>query len=167
MTNFVNPGYSSEHQGVARLEGAFSALGKLGAQFKGAKGLVAMLLAGAISALVVVGDQIVSSWTDGHLLMAWVALWAMVFAALALFAKATSGWTASVTAALEKRSKAAAERAADDRTWDLALSDSRLMADLQAARLRAEEEASANGEALPAWPFANMHRHYFIQRSWS
>ena len=164
MTNFVNPGYPSKHQGVARLGRAVSAVGRLGAPFKGAKGLVAILLASAISALVVVADQIVSSWTDGHLLMAWVTLWALVFAALALFAKATRGWTVAVTTALEKWSKAAAERAADERTWAVAQSDPRLMADLQAARLRAERDALAAGEALPCWPFADLPTHNFALR---
>lgn len=167
MTSFINPGHSNTHKGAARLENATLAVGQLGAQFKGAMGLVAMLLASVISALVVVADQIVSSWTDGHLLMAWVALWVMVFAALALFAEATRGWTSGVIATLEAWSKAADERAADERTWAIAQSDPRLMADLQAARLRAEREALDLGEPLPSWPCANLPTHNFTVRAWS
>ena len=167
MTSFINPGHSNTHKGAARLEKATLAVGQLGAQFKGAKGLAAMLLASVISALVVVADQIVSSWTDGHLLMAWVALWVMVFAALALFAEATRGWTSGVIATLEAWSKAADERAADERMWAIAQSDPRLMADLQAARLRAEREALDLGEPLPSWPFANLPTHNFAARPWS
>ena len=166
MSNFVNPGYSNEHKGAARLLTAVEAVGTLGAQFKGAKGLVALLLAGAISALVVVADQIVSTWTDGHLLMAWVSLWAMVFAALALFAQATRGWTTRVIAALEARSRAWAERADAERMWSAAQSDPRLMADLQGARLRAERDAAAAGEPLPHWPFADLPARRMTVRPW-
>lgn len=164
MTSFINPGYPKEHRSAARLEAQSTAVVRLGEQFKGAKGLVAMLLAGALSALVVVGDQIVSTWTDGHLLMAWVALWAMVFAALALFAEAPRGWPTRVIAALEARAKAAAERAADEHIWAVAQSDPRFMADIQAARLRAEREALAAGETLPSWPFADLPTHNIVPR---
>ena len=57
MTSFINPGYSNNHEGAARLEKATLAVGQVGSQFKGAKGLVALLLASAISALVVVADR--------------------------------------------------------------------------------------------------------------
>lgn len=167
MTSFINPGYSHEHRGAARLEGVAAAVGRLGARFRGAKGLVAMLLAGAISALVVVADQIVSTWTDGHLLMAWISLWALIFAALALFTEATRGWSARVVAALEARSQAATERAADERIWAVAQSDPRFMADIQAARLRAERDALAAGEPPPSWPFVNSPTHHVVPRPWS
>ena len=50
------------------------------------RGLAGMLLAAAVAALVVVADQLVSTWADGHLFLAWVALWVVVFAGMALFA---------------------------------------------------------------------------------
>jgi hypothetical protein len=167
MTSFVNPSYPKEHRGAARLETAVTALGQIGSQFKGAKGLVAVLLAGAISAMVVIADQIVSTWTDGHLLMAWVTLWAFVFAALALFAEVSRGWTAQLVRAFQAHLHAAQERANDERIWALAQSDPRLMADLQSARLRAERDAQAVGEPLPSWPFAELPTHRIIVRPWS
>ncbi len=159
MTSFINTDYPKEHRGVMRVEAAIAAVRRLGTGFRGAKGLAAMLLAGAVSALVVVADQIISTWTDGHLLMAWVTLWALVFAALALFAEATRDWSASVIAGFEHWSQARAQRANDERYWAIAQADPRLMADLQAARLRAEREALAAGEPLPYWPFADMPTH--------
>ena len=159
MTHFVNPDYPAQHRGVERAEAAFTAVQHLNTGFKGAKGLAAMLVAGAISALMVVADQIVSTWTDGHLLLAWVALWAVVFAAMALFAEATRGWSARLVTALEARSQAAAQRAADEQVWAAAQSDPRFMADIQAARLRAEREALAAGEPQPHWPFADLPTH--------
>ncbi len=163
---FINSGYPTEHGGARRLETLTDAVTRLGEQFKGGKGLVAMLLAGVLSALVVVADQIVSTWTAGHLLMAWVALWAFVFAALALFAEATRGWTDRVIADLRQWSQRAKERAADDRVWAVALSDPRLMADIQAARIRAESEALALNQPLPAWWFVARATHTMYSRPW-
>lgn len=159
MTNFVNPDYPTQHRGAERVEAAIEAIRRVHTSFSGAKGLVAMLVAGSVSALVVIADQIVSTWTDGHLLMAWVALWAVVFAALALFAEATRGWSAALIAALEARSIAAEQRAADERVWAVAQSDPRFMADIQAARLRAEREALDAGQPQPYWPFADLPSH--------
>ena len=50
------------------------------------KTLAGMLLAAAMAALLVVADQVISTWSDGHLLAGWVALWTVAFAALAFLA---------------------------------------------------------------------------------
>src|SRR5690554_3661834 len=52
----------------------------------GARGLAALLLAAVVASLVVIADRLISTWADGHLLLAWVVLWAVVFAGMALFA---------------------------------------------------------------------------------
>ena len=163
MTSFINPDYPAEHQGVARMQDAMSTLGRTGVAFKGARGLVALLTAGAVSALVVVADLIVSTWAEGHILLAWVVLWALVFAAVALFAEAARGWSERLVAALQARSQATERRLADERVWAVAQSDPRLMADLQAARLRAEREALEAGEPQPHWPFADLPHHGVAQ----
>jgi hypothetical protein len=49
-----------------------------------AKPLAGMLLAAVLAALLVVANELIDSWTNGHLLAGWVALWTAVFAALAL-----------------------------------------------------------------------------------
>lgn len=159
MTSFVNPDYPNSHLGVARVAVALAHVRQLGTRLQGAKGLVSMLLAGAVAACVVVADQVISTWTDGHLLMAWIALWALVFVAVTLFAEATRGVSASLVARLEAWSLARAQRASDEHVWAVAQSDPRFMADLQAARLRTETAALAAGEPLPAWPFYNMPHH--------
>jgi hypothetical protein len=46
-----------------------------------------MLLAAMVSALIVVADQLIDSWADGDLLAAWVVLWVVGFAAVALLAE--------------------------------------------------------------------------------
>ena len=166
MTSFINPGYATEHQGVERLQSFAEAASHMGQQFKGGKGLVAILLAGAISALVVVMDQIVSIWTDGHLFLAWVTLWALVFGAMALFTKATHGWTARILVAVEQWLARSRERAEDARIWATAQSDPRFMADIQAARVRSENEARALNKPLPAWPFSDKLAHTNHARPW-
>lgn len=47
-------------------------------------GLLAMLLALAVAALVVLADQRIDTWTDGHLFLGWMGLWVVIFAATAL-----------------------------------------------------------------------------------
>jgi hypothetical protein len=46
--------------------------------------LSGMLFAAIVAALMVVAEQLISTWADGHLLVVWVSLWMVVFAALAL-----------------------------------------------------------------------------------
>ena len=164
MASFINPSHPEEHLGAQRLESLTDALSRLGQRFKDGKGLLALLLAGVISALVVVADQIVSTWTDGHLLMAWVTLWAFVFAALALFAQATHGWTDRIRVGIHQWSERARARAQDRRMWAVAQSDPRFMADIQAARIRAETEASALNQPLPSWPWIDRSTHTLYYR---
>lgn len=48
--------------------------------------LAAMLLAAAVAALAVVAERWVDRWTDGHLLAAWLVVWAVVSVAILLIA---------------------------------------------------------------------------------
>jgi len=159
MTSFVDPGYPKVHDGVARIERAIGAARGVANRFQAANSLAAMLLAGGISALVVVADQIVSTWTDGHLLLAWIAVWALVFFALALFAQASQGLATRLLDTLHRWQRARAQRAGDEQVWAVALADPRFMAELQVLRLRGEEEALASGKPMPVWPFSHMSMH--------
>lgn len=47
-------------------------------------GLLALLLAAAVATLMVWADRMIDTWTDGHLFLAWVGLWLVIFAATAL-----------------------------------------------------------------------------------
>ena len=166
MNTFVQPNYPVEHQGVMRLENAAHFLARLGRRAGRTRNLVSLLLASAVSALVVVADQIVSTWNDGQLLLAWIALWSVLFAALALSAEVAFGWYARLRSAWEAQSAAAAQRASDEQTWRIAQTDHRFMAELQAARWRAETEAQEAGEAAPEWPFAHLPATRYVRRYW-
>jgi hypothetical protein len=48
-------------------------------------GLLALLLALAVAAMVVLADRLIHRWDDGHLFLAWVAMWVVIFAATAWF----------------------------------------------------------------------------------
>ena len=138
MTSFVHTTYSNVHPGVARAESVFAAAGPLRRGFSGTKGLSTLLLAAIVAALVVVADQLVDTWADGHLMTAWVILWAVAFAAIALFAGTALDLSAKAVASLDAWSYRVAQRRADERLWDTAQNDPRVMADLQAAIERSE-----------------------------
>ncbi|AOG24256.1 hypothetical protein [Acidovorax sp. RAC01] len=133
MTSFAHVDYPTEHPGVVRAENAAAALKSAAAQFDGARGAATLLLAAVVSALVVVANQVVDTWGDGHLLAAWMVLWLVAFAALALFA--TPARTAGVVIRRAVKSWAQSRRrAADDqRTWQVAMRDPRIMAELNHA----------------------------------
>lgn len=138
MTSFIQPSFPTEHPGVVRVEAALSALGALRRGFDSTKGLSTMLLAAMVSALLVVADQLIETWADGHLMVAWIALWLVGFSAIAIFAGAARRLAATVMASLDDWSRAIADARADERLWRLAKSDARVMADLQAAITRSE-----------------------------
>src|SRR3954464_4171814 len=101
MTSFVNPTFPTVHPGVARAESVFAAAGQLRRGFSSTKGLSTLLLAAIVAALVVVADQLVDTWADGHLMTAWVILWAVAFAAIALFAGTALNVAARAVASLD------------------------------------------------------------------
>lgn len=98
--------------------------------------LAGMLLAAAMAALLVAADQIIDSWADGHLLAAWVALWTVTFAALALLAtplrKFANNGARWVNAYLIARK----ERRQEELMWELARRDSRVMSEIRLAAMR-------------------------------
>ncbi|WP_138513461.1 hypothetical protein [Rhodoferax bucti] len=103
--------------------------------------LSGMLLAAVLSALLVVADQVIDTWVDGHMLAAWVALWTVAFAALALLApplrKVSSGLATLIASAVQ----AYQVRRMEEKMWEYAHHDPRIMAELQHAWLRSQTEA--------------------------
>ena len=106
--------------------------------FDSTKGLSAMLLAAMVSALVVVADQLMNTWVDGHLMVAWIALWVVGFSAIAVFGGAARKLAGTAVGALDAWSQRIAKGRADKRLWVIAQSDPRVMADLTAAMARNE-----------------------------
>jgi hypothetical protein len=142
MTSFVHIEYPTSHPGVERFESAVAAAVRLRKGFDGTKGLAAVLLAAMVSALVVVADQLVESWADGHLMAAWVLLWLLTFGAMAMLAPTTKHLSGKLLRALDGWSRRVARARADDRLWEMAQQDPRVMADLRAAMTRAESDTA-------------------------
>lgn len=85
-----------------------------------AHSLAAMLLAAAIAALVVLANQLIDAWADGHLLLGWVTLWVVVFAGMGLFAGGAKRIARRAVAALDDWSRAQAQASAQARQVRLA-----------------------------------------------
>ena len=139
MSSFIQPNFPTQHRGVVRVESAVAAARGLRRGFNATQGLSAMLLAAMVSSLVVVADQLVETWADGHLMVAWVALWLVGFSAIAVFAGAARKLAVTVVGALDAWSRRVALARADARLWAIAQTDPRVMADLNAAMARNEK----------------------------
>ena len=138
MTSFVNIKHSMQHPGVARLESAIDAAKQLRRGFSGTRGLAALLLSAIAAAVMVVAYQVMDSVAEGHLLVMWIGLWAVAFAALALFAGTARNLAARVLAGLDTWASSIAQGRADMRMWEAARTDPRVMADLRVAISRKE-----------------------------
>jgi hypothetical protein len=139
MARFVHLEYSMQHPGVARVERAAEALQSAAIGRDAFRAAGTLALAGVVAAALVVANQLVDTWTEGHLLAAWVVMWLVAFAALALFAapiKRSLGTVRAGYAAWAERRRQAHE---DDKLWSLALNDARVMADLSRAMARDAE----------------------------
>jgi hypothetical protein len=51
------------------------------------QGLAGLLSASVFAAVLAVADQVIDSWSDGHMLLAWVMLWLSIFGGLALLTR--------------------------------------------------------------------------------
>ena len=67
-----------------------------------ARGLAALLLAASVAALAVVADQLIETWLDDHLFLAWVALWAVVFAGSLLLTGTVRRMSARAVSSLDQ-----------------------------------------------------------------
>lgn len=143
MTSFVHVEHPTTHPGVERIEALLAAAAAFRRSFDGTKRLAYVLLAAMVAALVVVAEQLIDTWADGHLMAAWVLLWLVAFAAMAVLAPTAKHVSLRLLRALDTWSRRLARQRADDRLWDLAQKDPRVMADLRVAIDRAESETAA------------------------
>jgi hypothetical protein len=133
MTSFAHVDYPTEHAGVVRAERAAQSLKAAARGFDGTRAGASMLLAAIVAALVVIASQVIDTWTEGHLLAAWIVMWAVVFAALALFAAPAKRAAAAMRVGMQRWAAARKRAAEDDQLWQLALTDARVMADISRA----------------------------------
>jgi hypothetical protein len=124
----------STHIDIARSQAAEST--SKSASTNSARTLGSVLLAASVSALLVVVNQALDAWSEDHLLIAWAALWAIGFLAIGLLATPAHQAARSLrTSFLEWRAQSK-ERALEAKLWELAHHDTRVMAEIYAAKLR-------------------------------
>lgn len=95
-----------------------------------------VLLAAIVSAFVLVGHALIERLTGDHV-VASILMWAIAFASIVLLAKPVERLSLVLAAAARRWAEAHARAVQDRIMWELALSDSRVMADLRAAHARA------------------------------
>lgn len=148
MTSFVHLDYSTQHPGVARVESAIEAAQQVRRSFSGSRGLSTLLLSAMAAAVMVVAYQVMDTMAEGHMLVVWMALWAVAFVVLAVFASATRTLAVSIIGGLDSWSRAVADAKADQRLWAIARTDARVMNDLQCAMSR--DDGALDGSRIPA-----------------
>ena len=79
MTSFAHVAYPTQHPAVVRAERAAQALRTIARRMDSTPAASSLLLAAIVAALLVVANQVVDTWTDGHLLAAWVVMWTVAF----------------------------------------------------------------------------------------
>lgn len=137
MSKFVHVDFPATHLGVERVENAVSFLKTFRFRFDDSRTLAAMLVTALVAALLVVANQVIETITDGHLLAAWIGLWAVGFAAMALLMDTVFAAMRSLRSAMSLRvsqwrqAQRSAQQDAD--LMALASSDHRVMADVRAA----------------------------------
>lgn len=133
MTSFAHVDHPSQHPGVVRAERVAQSLKHAVHHFDATRSGASMLLAAIVAAFLVVANQVVETWTEGHLLAAWIVLWMVAFAALGLMAHPAKRMAAGLRTGFRRWSAARRQAAQDRELWNLALTDSRVMADISRA----------------------------------
>lgn len=106
-----------------------------------ARGLAGMLLAAAVAALVVLADRWVSTWADNHVFLAWIAMWAVVFASMAMFTGAARSLSQRLVQVLDAWARQRAEASAEARFMILAQRDPRMMDEFRRAQDQVRSKA--------------------------
>ena len=135
MVSFQASRLSAQQPGSVR---ATAATAEVHRGFDSATSLSAMLLAAMVSALLVVAHLLLDTWAEGHLLLAWAALWVVGFSAVAVFAGSARKLAGLAVGFLDAWSRRVAKNKATARLWVIARYDARVMADLTAAIARNE-----------------------------
>jgi hypothetical protein len=124
----------NSHMDIARTQAAEST--SKSASTGSSRTLGSILLAASVSALLVVVNQALDSWSEDHLLMAWAALWAIGFLAIGLLATPAHQAARSLRSSFVEWRAENKELAQEAKLWELAKHDTRVMAEIRAAMMR-------------------------------
>lgn len=140
MTSFVHTEYPLTHPGVERAERVASMVATAVRRVNGTRATAVLLLSAVVSALMVAANEVIDTWTEGHLLAAWLVLWTVAFAALALLAGPMQSSSQRLRGAWLRWTARRKQAALDQQLWNAAQSDARIMADISRA-MSAESDA--------------------------
>ncbi len=118
------------------------------ARHAGGKRLAAVLLAAAVSALVVAADQLIDSYAQGDLFLMWLVSWAVGFATLALLADSTRKLGARLASAWAHGVQRYRQRQGDAYLRALAARNPHIAAELDAAITRGVPSQAQREEAF-------------------
>ena len=102
------------------------------------KTLAGVLLSAVLASLLVVADQVIENWADGHLLLGWVALWSLVFAGMAFCARPLRRASMAMAQVVDGWLLSARQSREEARMWDMASHDPRVLEEIHAAMARRE-----------------------------
>ena len=136
MSKFVHVNLPTTHAGVDRLENAVSFVKARKFRLDSSRTLAAMLVAALVATLLVVANQVIDTITDGHLFAAWIGLWALGFAAMAFLMDPVFVMVRQLRHALVQWRAVQRLAVQDEKLWNSALHDARVMADIRAAMSR-------------------------------
>ena len=111
-------------------------IGNMGSALDGSRTLAGMLLAASLAALLVVADQVIDTWSDGHLLAGWVALWTLAFAALAVLTPPLRQVAAFMAGGFVRHIAGLRAARVERHMWDMARHDPRVQEEIYAAMAR-------------------------------
>jgi len=137
MTAYAHNSYPNVHPGVARVTRVAGNLKNLALRADSARSVAVILLSAIVSTVLVIVNQVIDTYTDGHLMAAWIFMWLVAFSTIALLASPIRKTVAGFKPALNSWMIARRERANDDRMWEVALQDPRVMAEIQRAKSQA------------------------------
>jgi hypothetical protein len=133
MTSFVHVDHPTQHPGVMRAERVAESVKNLASRLDGTRAIATVLLAAIVASVVVVANEVVDTWTEGHLLAAWILMWTVGFAALALLAAPARRAAAALRTGLKAWAASRRQAARDEVFWNVALTDARVMAEISRA----------------------------------
>ena len=100
--------------------------------------IAGVVLAALVSALLVAADKVIDLWTDGRLVLGWVALWTVAFGALAVLASPLRKVSVAASVAIMDWVHARKIRRMEEKMWEYAHHDPRIMLELQHAWARSQ-----------------------------
>ena len=133
MTSFVHVAQPTEHPGVIRAGRAADSIQHAAGDVFRPRSGATLLLAAFVLALLVVANQVVDTWAEGHLMLAWIVMWTVAFAALALAARPACAAVQGLRIRLRQSAATRHAAAQDDIMWQLAMTDPRMLADISRA----------------------------------